>query len=192
MKNRNNSSKPSISPVSCILMIVLTISLIISVSLTASFRLQARECLAGRQVLASSGVEGGKSALNDKIDNLTNQIEAMQDTIKHLRRSVTAEKDGWQGAELVGGTERSGNLYLHGRPVCDDGWDLPAARVACRMLGFYGAEEKTTNSHFGVVEDNFLVDDVKCSGEETSLWYCGFDSKNIQCDQFEGAGVICR
>ena len=71
--DKKNPSKPSISPVSCILMIVLTISLIISVSLTVSFGLQASECLAGEQVLESSGVEGGKTALNDKIDNLTNK-----------------------------------------------------------------------------------------------------------------------
>ena len=60
------------------------------------------------------------------------------------------------------------------------------------MPGFEGAYEKTTNSHFGIVEDDFLMDDFKCGGEETSLWHCSFDSKNIQCDQYEGAGVICK
>ena len=116
----------------------------------------------------------------------------MKDMVKHLRKSISSGKTGSDGLELVGGNEKSGNLLLHGRPVCDDGWDLPAADVACRMLGFEGAEEKTTNSHLGIVDDDFLMDDFKCGGEETSLWHCAFDSKNIQCDQYEGAGVICK
>ena len=88
----------------------------------------------------------------------------MEDMVKHLCKSISSGKTGSDGLELVGGNEKSGNLLLHGRPVCDDGWDLPAADVACRMLGFEGAEEKTTNSHFGIVEDDFLMDDFKCGG----------------------------
>ena len=75
----------------------------------------------------------------------------MEEKIKHLRKS--SGKTDAAGLELVGRNENSGNLLLYGRPVCDDGWDLPAAGVACRMLGFEGAEEKTTNSHFGIVEE---------------------------------------
>ena len=33
--------------------------------------------------------------------------------------------------------------------ICDDGWDLDAAHVVCRMLGFKYAQGFTPNSFFG-------------------------------------------
>ena len=39
--------------------------------------------------------------------------------------------------ELRGGsTSLEGNVYINGKPVCDDKWDLNDAKVACRMLGY--------------------------------------------------------
>ena len=39
--------------------------------------------------------------------------------------------------ELRGGlTPEEGNIFLYNKPVCDDGWDLRDADVACRMLGY--------------------------------------------------------
>jgi hypothetical protein len=38
--------------------------------------------------------------------------------------------------ELRGGHIPSeGNVYVNGKPVCDDEWDEDDAAVACRMLG---------------------------------------------------------
>ncbi len=58
---------------------------------------------------------------------------------------------------LRGGTaEGTGNLYMYhgGRwgSVCDDGWDLGGARVACRALGFPGALQYSLQGHFGHAE----------------------------------------
>ena len=55
---------------------------------------------------------------------------------------------------LAGGSSPgTGNVMVKydGRwgSVCDDGWDLNAATVACRSLGFTGALGHTTNSYFG-------------------------------------------
>ena len=37
---------------------------------------------------------------------------------------------------LLGGSSPSeGNVFIHGKPVCDDLWDLLDAAVACKMLG---------------------------------------------------------
>ena len=64
-----------------------------------------------------------------------------------------------------------GNVLLGGRPVCGTHWDSKEAFVVCRQLGF-GQKTKaiaTTNSHFGRVYNNFIVDKVVCKGSERNL-----------------------
>eukprot|EP00092_Neocalanus_flemingeri_P008007 GFUD01008639.1.p1 GENE.GFUD01008639.1~~GFUD01008639.1.p1 ORF type:complete len:196 (+),score=57.25 GFUD01008639.1:37-624(+) len=192
-KKEGSQSCSSNKSILCILMSLLSLlCVIVSVSLAVTYRLQAMECLAGRPIVERMDIDGRDLPLNNKIKTLTHDIRAMEDTIKILRKSIAANNGGFNGIELVGGNEKSGNILVHGRPVCDDEWQLPAAEVACRMLGFEGAEEKTTHSHFGEVSENFIMDDVKCGGEESDLFHCSFDSKSIQCDQYEGAGVVCK
>ena len=29
-----------------------------------------------------------------------------------------------------------GNVFVNGRPVCDDSWDMKDADVACKMVGY--------------------------------------------------------
>ena len=39
--------------------------------------------------------------------------------------------------ELRGGSSPAeGNVFMNGKPVCDDMWDKNDATVACRMLGY--------------------------------------------------------
>lgn len=46
---------------------------------------------------------------------------------------------------LIGGTNDSeGNVFIDGRPVCDDHWSYEDAKVACRQFGFDDALEATT------------------------------------------------
>ena len=78
---------------------------------------------------------------------------------------------------------------LRNRPVCDDGWNNTSARVACRVLGYRGGVA-TNKSRFGSVEDNFIMDNVKCGGEEQFLFDCEYKSED-DCSEGEGAGVIC-
>ena len=57
---------------------------------------------------------------------------------------------------LDGGNAKSGNLYIRGKPVCHDQWDMQDADVACRSMGFVGAIRATTDSEF--VDFNQIVD----------------------------------
>ena len=43
---------------------------------------------------------------------------------------------------LIGGeAEGQGNVYVNGKPVCDDGWNINAGKVACRQMGYSGVLE---------------------------------------------------
>ena len=57
------------------------------------------------------------------------------------------------------------------------------------MLG-YSSGLFTKKSHFGPVPANFAMDNVNCTGDETSIFDCAHDIAD-DCDSDEGAGVIC-
>ena len=76
--------------------------------------------------------------------------------------------------------------------VCDDGWDLTDANVVCRQLGFGEAMAAMTSGAFGQGEGKIWMDDLKCTGVESSLKECrhrGWGMHN--CDHSEDAGVMC-
>ena len=75
-----------------------------------------------------------------------------------------------------------GNSYREGRvevfyngawgTVCDDDWDLNDAHVVCRSMGFGDASEATTSANFGEGSVNIAYDNVRCSGNEGSIFNC--------------------
>ena len=93
--------------------------------------------------------------------------------------------------QLRGGRGKlEGNVYVDGKPVCDDDWDIEDARVVCRMMGWSVVKE-TKGSHFGKVPDNFAMDNVDCVGDELDIEKCvHFIEDN--CGKDEGAGVVCK
>merc|ERR1712032_1335986 len=68
-----------------------------------------------------------------------------------------------------------GNIMLYGRPVCDDIATPENAEVVCRQLGYLGGYI-TTNSFFGRVSSDFIMDEVNCNGTEEYIWRCPHDT----------------
>ncbi|CAH3161057.1 unnamed protein product [Porites evermanni] len=76
--------------------------------------------------------------------------------------------------------------------VCDDSWDLRDAHVVCRQLGFARALSALGSSRFGAGRGQIWLDDVACSGNESSLVYCRHRRWGIHnCGHHEDASVIC-
>ena len=76
--------------------------------------------------------------------------------------------------------------------MCDDFFDLAAANVVCRQLGYPGALRRANFLEFGQGTGQIWLDDVRCTGNETSLENCPhrtFGSHN--CFHFEDVGVEC-
>merc|ERR1712179_301780 len=93
-----------------------------------------------------------------------------------------------RGIRLCGGNHKSyGNVFYNGQPVCDDEWDDNDAKVACKMMG-YQTGDAIPSFFFGDVTTNFILDDVRCTGNENSLFECPHTSKP-DCRSGKGAGA---
>ncbi|XP_078670873.1 galectin-3-binding protein B-like [Branchiostoma floridae x Branchiostoma belcheri] len=78
--------------------------------------------------------------------------------------------------------------------ICDDHWDIHAANVVCRELGFRGAVQAltVTDASFEPGTGRIWMDDVNCNGHESYIDECehrGWGSHN--CRHNQDAGVIC-
>ncbi|XP_041104014.1 lysyl oxidase homolog 3A-like isoform X3 [Polyodon spathula] len=77
--------------------------------------------------------------------------------------------------------------------VCDDRWNLQAASVVCRELGYGTAKEALTGARMGQGMGPMHMNEVQCSGQEKSIWNCQY--KNIttnDCRHVEDASVKCN
>ena len=112
-------------------------------------------------------------------------------------RKCIVSKFLFVAVRLVGGSDNATGrveVYYNGTwgTVCDDDWDIRDARVVCRQLGFQYALNAYENAHYGQGTGPILLDNVACSGSESSLISCSsavLGSHN--CDHSEDAGVQC-
>ena len=75
--------------------------------------------------------------------------------------------------------------------VCDNYCDATDASVACRMLGF-ATGTATMRASFGEGAGDILMNNVQCTGQETSLAHCTFNGwGSHNCRHSEDAGVEC-
>ncbi|XP_036093051.1 scavenger receptor cysteine-rich type 1 protein M130 isoform X2 [Rousettus aegyptiacus] len=95
-----------------------------------------------------------------------------------------------------GNTTCSGRVEVwHGGSwgtVCDDSWDINNAQVVCRQLGCGSALKSLKEAKFGQGTGPIWLNEVKCKGNESSLFDCPAKSwGHSDCGHKEDAAVIC-
>ncbi|XP_049325478.1 deleted in malignant brain tumors 1 protein-like [Astyanax mexicanus] len=76
--------------------------------------------------------------------------------------------------------------------VCDDSWDINDADVVCRQMGCGQAISAPISASFGLGSGTIYLDDVGCSGSETTLTSCSNRGIGVHdCGPKEDAGVVC-
>ena len=119
---------------------------------------------------------------------------------------VEATPPPGQDTRLVGGTTpNQGRVEIWYAPpgknaswstVCDDGWDIVAAHITCKHLGYPGArravqcELGTCEFGYGPPSMPVGISNVICKGDEDSIFECSFFS-SPNCRHTEDAGVEC-
>ncbi|XP_078140673.1 soluble scavenger receptor cysteine-rich domain-containing protein SSC5D-like [Centroberyx gerrardi] len=77
--------------------------------------------------------------------------------------------------------------------VCDDRWGLDDAQVVCRELGCGRALSAPGGAHFGWGEGPIWLDNVNCTGSESTLRECRHAGLGSHyCRHSEDAGVVCE
>ena len=76
--------------------------------------------------------------------------------------------------------------------VCDDGWDLDAAQVVCRQLGFGPAVAARSSAFYGEGKGQIWLYNSYCVGTELNIEDCSHNGWTTGfCDHGEDAGVQC-
>ena len=78
-----------------------------------------------------------------------------------------------QGGLAGRGHPSRGNVYVGGKPICDDSWSNNSAAVICRELG-WETGWATKESHFGPVHADFALTNVQCNVQDRRLSACRF------------------
>ncbi|NWY00316.1 LOXL4 oxidase, partial [Nothoprocta ornata] len=86
-------------------------------------------------------------------------------------------------------------VLRHGQwgTVCDKQWDLLAASVVCRQLGFGSAKQALAGARMGQGLGPVHMSEVRCGGHERSLGECRFrEAEHSGCGHEHDAAVRCH
>ncbi|KAH9512856.1 Neurotrypsin [Bulinus truncatus] len=121
------------------------------------------------------------------------------DDCKDLSDELGCSEDEKIGVALIGEDENFGTVeitYMGEKGIiCDDEWSIEDAIVICKMLGYGKAEKATKLNRFNyrLGKTVFMLDDVKCHGNESSIQDCPKSQwKQHDCRSFQIAGVVCQ
>ena len=94
-----------------------------------------------------------------------------------------------------GRNEKEGRVEIYWNnqwcTVCDDLWDDNDATVICKQLG-YNRGSARVSAYFGEGSGLILLDNVKCSGRESTIFVCRHRKfGEHDCEHNEDAGVVC-
>ncbi|XP_037905161.1 uncharacterized protein LOC119647912 isoform X2 [Hermetia illucens] len=131
----------------------------------------------------------------DGVNNCGNRLDEKQ--CDHIGYEVRLSSD--EGKANMGRVEVKANGKWG--YVCDDKFGMRAADVLCKELGFsLGASEVRGNSYYPAHKEmydelgvRYLMDEVDCLGNETSIRECNFKGWGVHdCSPEEVVGVVCK
>ncbi|XP_076659938.1 uncharacterized protein LOC143363221 isoform X5 [Halictus rubicundus] len=149
-----------------------------SINCDGMFVCDNRKCINQIQVC------NGKNDCNDRSDESICTVENLDYAIRLSGSDNTYE--GRIEVKILG---------VWGQ-VCDDGFGMNDANVICKELGFdLGALEIRPGGFYGNLNPptRFIVDQLQCRGNETSLRECDFEGWGVHnCRPEEAVGVVCK
>ena len=139
----------------------------------------------------------GRIRIDDEQSSLARYIVYIDDADTTTRISTPGMNYRLQGGDTYG----EGRLeVLQGGvwgTVCGDYWSRRSADVACRSLGFSEGSvdqwRQYTGAYFGAGAPSVPIhfDDVRCRGDEESLFECRRRASGHNCRHAEDVGVSC-
>lgn len=114
----------------------------------------------------------------------------MQLTVQSIKWRLSGGRRKSEGIVEVGIADTWGT-------VCIDHWEMHAAKLICRSLGYKTALASVKNvpsrSKFVVRDRLNFVNQVRCSGKEADIRECDIVWENGQCqgERDSYAGVVC-